>query len=244
MPSYNLDTTGLNPSNLVSQEQHTITESNNESYRIIIPTYSPFYIGNSPFESDNFMITQVDLLGNLNVLVEGVDYNVVLPYIGASRSIGKMLYGGISIINNILSGNINISYQTLGGSWVADPAYVITKLSEMLYNPRITIWDVVTNVQTLFPPINHDQSADYIYGYQDLITAVNNLADVIANGPSTSLQIIQHILNTTNPHAVTKAQVGLASVIDIPVASDAEVSARALVDKHVTLRQLVSLLSV
>lgn len=234
MPTYVLDTTGINPNNLVVNEQHTITEVNNSPYRFIIPTFSPFYL-------DNFALKYDDGLGNETVLIEGVDYSLCMPYIGGSRSIGKMLYGGITIMNNYINGSIKVSYQTLGGDWVADTSYVLAILADLVYNPRITIWDIITNVQEVFPPINHDQSLDYVYGYQDLITAINNLADTIANAPTQSLSFVQHLLNENNPHLVTRQQLGLGSIINLPLATDLEVTNRSPVDKYVTLKQLVQL---
>lgn len=237
MPAYELDTTGINSNNLIENESHSLTESNSSPYRLIIPTYSPFYL-------DNFNLRYDNGLGNIISLVEDVDYSLCLPYVAATRSIGKLLYGGISINNNSINGTLLIDYQTLGGNWTGDPAYIITRLSELLYNPKITIWDVVTDIQDLFPPINHDQSADYIYGYQDLITAINNLADIIANSPSQSLSFVQHLTDEVNPHNVTKVQLGLGSIVNLPLASDAEVTARDPLDKYVTLKQLVNILNV
>ena len=37
-------------------------------------------------------------------------------YLGGTRSIGKALYGGISIIDTLVNGYIEIDYQTLGGA--------------------------------------------------------------------------------------------------------------------------------
>jgi len=230
---YPLDTTGLSPANLVTNEAHTLTEVNSSTYRIIIPTYSPFYL-------DNFELKHIDDLGNPTILAPDVDYYLCLPYLGASRSIGKILYGGISINNEFVNGILMLSYQTLGGDWVSDPNYVIARLAEMTYNPKTTVWDVVTDKPNLFPPINHDQNADYVFGYQELINSINNLVNAVAAGPSQTLPIIQHMLLSNNPHGTTASQVGLGNVVNLPLATDPEVSTSSPVDKYVTLRQLVN----
>lgn len=204
-PTYPLDTTGLATSNLITDEIHTLTELNASAYRILIPTFAPFYL-------DNFVLKHVDDQGAITILNEGVDYFFCLNYMAASVSIGKMLYGGISINSNLVNGLIKITYQTLGGEWTADPNYVLAVLAEKVYNPRLTVWDLVTNKPNQFPPVNHDLSMDYVYGHQDLITAVDNLSVAIANGPNPSNGFVVHLIDENNPHNVTKAQVGLANV--------------------------------
>lgn len=232
--SYPFDTTGLASTNLIVDEIHTLTEVNDQNYRILIPEFAPFYL-------DNLQIKHTDLSGQTHILAEGPDYTICLPYIGATRSIGKMLYGGITINRDDINGLIKVTYQTLGGDWTADALLVLEALAEYVYNPRITVWDIVTNKPNQFPPINHDQSLDYIYGHQDLIDSINDLADTVVNGPNPNLGIIQHLIDETNPHAVTKAQVGLGNVQNLPLADDFEVDNLAPVDKYFTLRQLLLL---
>ena len=228
---YPLDTTGLANINLITDELHTLTEVNNSTYRILIPKFAPFYL-------DNFEIKHTDSVGNTIVLIEGIDYHLCLPYIGATRSIGKMLYGAISINTAFLNGVLKITYQTLGGDWIADIDYVLEALSEHIYNPRTTVWDIVTNKTNTFPPINHDQSLDYVVGHQELINAINDLADIVAISPNPDPPIIRHLVDINNPHDTTKYQVGLGNVENLPLATDQEVLDLSPVDKYVTLKQL------
>jgi microcystin-dependent protein len=215
MPSsYPLDTTGLQVSNRVTNELHTFTEVNNSRYRIIIPNFAPFYL-------DNLSLTHESSAGVLTPLVENQHFMLALPYIGATRSIGKMLYGGISFNTNFVNGTIHVTYQTIGGDWTASSAYVLERLATMVYNPRTTVWDIVTDKPSAFPPINHDQNLDYIYGHQELITAVNAISAQITNRP-----------------VATKATIGLGNVVNLPLATDAEVIANATVEKYVTMRQI------
>lgn len=229
--SYPLDTTGLNSASLVENEVHTLTEVNANPYRLIVPTYAPFYL-------DHLEVEHIASNGTITTLVEGVHYNLSLIYLAASRSIGKMLYGSIVINTNFLNGVINLKkYQTLGGSWTADPNYVLSSIAAQVYNPRITAWDNVTNVQAIFPPINHDQNLDYVFGYQDLINALQQITTQIAAGPSSTSGFIQHLITTQSP-----SHVGLGDVANIATATDVEVSNVDVLDKHVTLRQLINLL--
>lgn len=233
---YPFDTTGLSPANRIVDEPHTLTEINSSTYRIIIPEFAPFYL-------DNFQLKHVSLTGVVTPLIADVDYYLCLPYIGATRSIGKFVYGGATLVNSYVNGHISVTYQTLGGTWTADRLYVLERLADMMYNPKITSWDVVTNIQEIFPPINHDQQFDYVYGQQELIEAINQLAVAILQGPDAGNSIIQHIFATNNPHVVTAAQVGLGSVVNYSVATDQECTNKELLDKYVTLRQVIQFLS-
>jgi hypothetical protein len=234
--SYVLDITGILPDNLVKNEIHVLTEINASTYRLLIPEFSPFYL-------DNFQLSYIDVSGNSTPMQEGIDFNFTLPFIGATRSIGKMLYGGVTINNNLIDGILKVQYQTLGGSWVADASLVATTLAEGLYNPKIVSWDLVTNIQQTFPPINHDDHMNYLFGHQQLIDAINALALVIGNNPNPNSDFISHILDLQNPHQVTKEQIGLGNVPNLPLASPIDIANLSLVDKFISLKQLIGILA-
>lgn len=164
---YDFDETGSNPANLIQNEVATLTEVNGITYRIAIPNFAPFYTTNLVVKYNN------------TILQEGVDYVLVFPYIAASRSIGIMVYGGISFNFTYPNGTIKLSYQTIGNPWIGDSAYAYQVLAEKAYNARVTSWDILTNVQQTFPPVNHDQMLDYVFDYGDLIDKISEISDAI-----------------------------------------------------------------
>jgi phage-related tail fiber protein len=236
--SYPLDTTGLSPGNLVTSEVHTLTEINSAPYRILIPVFAPFYL-------DNFILTHTDTIGNVTTLIADVDYYHCLPYIGASRSTGKMLYGGLTINNSLIEGTLRATYQTVGGDWTADAGYVRERLIEYVYNPRLTLWDVVTDKPNQFPPTPHTQPSDTVFGQQALIEAIDRIATTIATPPAAPsnnpVSASLHPARTDNPHYVTKAQIGLGLVENRAIATDLEVSSLTPSDKYVTLSQVIAM---
>lgn len=233
-PVLPFDPTGLASTNYVEDEVHTLTEINDATYRLIVPTFAPFYL-------DNFKFVHRDSAGVLTPLIEDVDYSLCLPYIGATRSIGKMLYGGISVNRTFLNGTIEISYQSLGGDWCGDAQYVLDRIAERIYNPRITVWDVVTNKVNQFPPINHDQNLDYVFGHQSLVDSINSIADKVLEADQQP-HFVNHLLDSTNPHQVNKVQVGLPDVENLPVATQQEIDDKISVRKYVTLDQVLQLI--
>ena len=48
-PVLPFDPTGLASTNYVEDEVHTLTEINDATYRLIVPTFAPFYLDNFKF---------------------------------------------------------------------------------------------------------------------------------------------------------------------------------------------------
>lgn len=203
---YPLDLTGSAPTNLIVDEQHTTTEANYRDYRFIVPTFAPFFTTNLVVK----LTTIVQGVSNTITLTEGVDYTIAMPYMAATISIGRNLYGGITLNNLLANGIISISYQTIGGTWCADQNHVYEWLAEKAYNPRLILWDQVTNVQEIFPPSPHIQDFDTFYSEFDLIQAIDAIAAAVA-GENPNLAL--HLINMSNPHHVTKEQLGLGDAV-------------------------------
>jgi hypothetical protein len=265
---YPLDLTGLAVTNLVPDEQHAVTDANFRDYHFVVPKFAPFFMDN--------LVIKHHLLDEVRILTEEVDYYPALQFIGAIREIGKPVYGAVTLNNTITAGIISITYQTIGGPWTADREYVLDRLAEKIYNPRLTIWDNVTDKTNQFPPIDHQQPYGDIYGQKELVEAIVAMGENIASSRDQS-GMAKHLFSRSNPHLVTKQQVGLGQVEDLPLASieealagvdaggyitpltlraaidgmatdprnaatDEEVMSRALVDKFVSLRQVLSLI--
>lgn len=197
---YPFDPTGMAADNLVIEESHAVTEAHYRDYHFLIPDFAPFY-------AEGLVIR---LAGSDpdQILVAGVDYFEVLPYLGATRSIGKPVYGAIALNSRWTSGVLLLSYQTVGGKWVADRAHVYRALAEKAYNPRTCTWDVLTNVTDQFPPINHTQNFSDYYDEGDLIQAIGRLGTNIAE-EADNVPVIRHLRNFENPHRVNLEQLGI-----------------------------------
>lgn len=230
--SYPFDQTGLAPTNLVTDEYQALQSVNGRNYYMVIPKCAPFF-------ANDHMKVQLDNGSQITDLKEGQDYYLCLPYVAASRSLGKMLYGGIMVLNTALNGNVLLTYQTIGGKWVTDTSTVLEALGNMVYGPRTATWDVLTNVPEAFPPIVHSVDVDEIYGQEELVKAILKMAKSISEVDRSG---DAHFLNFNNPHNVTKEQVFLGSVEDLPVASEVDLIEKKRVRKYVTLSQVLRLL--
>ena len=235
MTNYIYDPLGTLPGNLITNEIHSITEANFRDYYLIIPTYAPFFINNL---SVHLILNSV-----ITPLIEGVDYSLVLFYLAATRSLGIPIYGAVSLNNTNISGQISITYQTIGNPYIADKQQVLAALATYTYNPRITTWDLITNVQEIWPPNDHNQDASTLDGMLELVTAINNLATSIGVSNSSIPQYIKFITNPNNPTNVTATQIGLGLVQNLPIATNNQILNEIPANVYVTLAQVLQLLS-
>lgn len=186
-PTYPLDLSGINPSNLVQSELHAVTEAHFRDYYFIVPNFAPFYV-------DNFQAS-IYINNVATQLVENVDFSFALPYVTGTRVTGKAMYGAITLHNLNINGILSINYQTIGGDQVADRLQVLTLLADKAYNPRTTIWDILTNVPNALPPVPHYQDYDSFYGQEELVIKLGQVRDAILANSSLTQNEIQQFLN-------------------------------------------------
>lgn len=199
MSQYPFDDTGLSPVNVVSDELHTVTELNYRDFHFIVPQFAPFF-------ETGFVVEHLSETNTKTTLVAGVDYTFALEYLGATRALGTPVYGGITLASRIVTGVINLkSYQTVGGIWIANRDLVLKALSDLVYNPRITTWDLVTNVQQIFPPSPHRVKTDDLSGMREVVMSIDRLASVVGSPENRQ----QTTLNTMTVAAVK------ADVVDL-----------------------------
>lgn len=235
--SYNLDITGIDPNNLVVNEVHMVTEINSATYDLIIPKFGPFYL-------PNFNLEHLAEDGSVRPLYENTDYVLVLPFVGGIRSLGQVIYGGISISTLFATGALRVTYQTLGGSWTADSSYVLEYLANRVYNPRVTTWDLVTNVQQVFPPIAHNNDFNNFYGQEQLIESINQITAAIVAEAGIKAGLWNHIADNANPHNLHKEQLGLGYVENLALTDINDVFAENPTNTYVTLAQVITLINI
>ena len=185
--TYDLDTSGVNPRNLVENEMHSVNEAQFRDYYFLIPKLAPFFV-------DNFALKLITGTDERD-LVEDVDYSFCLPYVTGARTTGKQMYGGVTLHNLSMNGVLSLQYQTVGCDQVVDRLQVLTHLADKAYNPRTTIWDIVTNVPNAFPPVPHYQDYDSFKGQEDVVLKLSEIRDAILANSSLTKAVIDEFLN-------------------------------------------------
>jgi hypothetical protein len=234
--AYAFDPTGIAPANLVSKEIHVASESTFFNTAFIVPQYAPFF-------NDSVTI-QAKTNGVSRNLVLGTDYDFCFFFKAASYSIQKKISGGIRLTAGRVApaDTILVSYQTLGGEWTVDSSTVLNNLLEQGYIPVLSVWDILTEYQHVFPVINKTRVFDPNTQAQSLIQSINDLAVAIAKQDRLS-QIIHHLSDFNNPHQDTAATFGLQDMENIPVASALDISNGATERKYITFDQLNTMMT-
>lgn len=180
------DYTGENPDYFIVREQHVLSEVNSDSKRTLI-------LDNAPCYRNNFILEHRDPNGNYTPLLEGVDFNFGLLYMGATYTVGKEVFGGVVIHREFVNGTIAASYQCLARKPV-NRALILENLASSVYNPRVGVWENVAGAMEHFPAAPHLEDLQNLKGMEDLIQAFNKMTDALTNQPKASLQYQQETL--------------------------------------------------
>lgn len=182
--------------------------------------------------------------------MEDVDFSFTLSYVTGTRVTGKAMYGGITLHNLHMNGIITINYQTVGGDQVANRLDVLTTLADIAYNPRTTIWDILTTTPTAFPPTPHFQDYTDFYGQEEVVIALNRIRDAIIANSSLTQNEIRTFMSATTGALLTDfvRKTGDTMTGSLTMSADPvqalEVATKGYVDRNrVTADEITSLLS-
>lgn len=220
--SYPFDPTGVAATNLVKGERQFIPSNSPGNFKFIIPFAAPYYRAS----------LKVVYVPTGLQMVEGVDYLCTHYFYSATTSLGQPVYGSITLINKELSGNLDLTYQTVGGDWTLNEGTITEVMSQSLLDPRTATWEQVVELPYAFPPTDHEHPVEDLTGMAEVVDSIQAVADAIiaqAEGASEA-----HINNKENPHEVTKAQVGLSLVSNYSVASTQEAIDGLLNNRYMT----------
>lgn len=220
--TYPFDPTGAATTNAVANEQHVLSPPAWKDFYFIVPKFAPYF-------RDTLRVIHRP---SGKLLVEGKDYHCTHYFHAASHGVARRVYGSITMLDKTLTGVLEISYQTIGGDWVLDASADLTRLTNTQTNPRITTWEEVVDVPYQFPPIDHQWDLEDLKGVEAILPILEEMTEAIrASGGS---EFAAHIADKANPHSVTKDQVGLDQVQNLPIANIAEAQAGTLNTRYMT----------
>ena len=214
--AWEFDPYGTNPNNYITGERHTLTPDSGKGFHFFIPKAAPFFLKD----------IEIVHVGTGRKLIEGVDWQPGWMFELATRRTYMPVYAAISILDKTLNGTFEIKYRTIGGEYTLDDATLLEYLSNVLTDPRVTTWEAIVEKPLFFAPLEHRFNIDQLVGMEDAIEALDRIRDAILqsiNALYPSFNV--HLSDKSNPHAVTKAQVGLGSVQNYPMATDEEAAA-------------------
>lgn len=229
---YPLDKTGYNPNNLVLGEPHKLPDGQN---RAIVPNYGAFF-------ADSLKVRDAD---SGEYLQPREQFKAVQLYQEATEVTGLEVTAVVVVTDPLVSENIEIDYQAIGGQF----SYSVFALRQMVdtldLDERPVRWGDIIGKPAALPPAPHLHDAGDLYGFEYVVNALEQVYHGIIIGDEASHDEIRQYIHLVeqairdmvenlgdalqehkdddqNPHSVTKAQVGLGSVEDYPIATEAQ----------------------
>lgn len=233
---YSYDPVGTSAANKITNELHNVAPPNNPlNANFIVPRAAPFFrVG---------LIVRTGTAINSPQLIEGTDYILTHPFIEASVVLNKLLYGSIMFLDRQYSGDVYLTYQTIGAGYTLDDYGIVESLTNSLYNIRLVSWTQIEGLPVSYPgmPHTHNNYEDMV-GLSEVVGKLTELvAAVNAGGGNLNTLITSFQQHLTATMAHNKAQVGLSLVPNYPPATQADLTSQsntALMTPKQTLKML------
>lgn len=229
---YQYDPFGNYPPNLITNEHHSVTPPTaSDQANFIVPGAAPFFalgliVRSGPAPTDP-------------VLVEGTDYILTHRFVEASQFLNRQIYGSITFLNQMYSGMVWLTYQTLGGAFTLPDYSIVENLTRSLYSIRVVTWTQVVPMVAAFPPLPHPHNTSDLTGMSDVVDILNLIKNAIqasgANLNTLAASFTQHLIGDA-PH--TKSQVGLGNLPNYRAATQADID-NAVPNALVTPQMLI-----
>lgn len=163
---YPVDLTGVNYNNLIADELHILANLPN---RALIPMYAPYFT-----ES----VSVRDNVSN-RVLTKGTDYQCLQLVEEATIKTGKEVCEVILIVNPDVSGDVRVTYQTIGGLYQRTSDAILAMYNAVINDNRPVDWTNVLNKPHEYPPSLHRHLFRDVIGFEPLIVELERLRNAI-----------------------------------------------------------------
>ena len=233
MPTpYQYDPFGNYPPNLITNEHHSVTPPTaSDQANFIVPDAAPFFalgliVRSGPAPTDP-------------VLVEGTDYILTHRFVEASQFLNRQIYGSITFLNQMYSGMVWLTYQTLGGTYTLDDYSIVENLTRSLYSIRVVTWTQVVPLVAAFPPLPHPHNVADLTGMADVVVVLNSILTALqqsGGNVNTLATTLQTHLNAVSSHS--KSQVGLGLLDNFRTATQQDIE-NGVPNAYVTPEMLI-----
>lgn len=171
MSLFPFDQTGLRIDNRIVDEGHTVNEINGTDVNYIVPR-------NAPYFRESLVVVDTD---TNRILEPGIDYTYSHHFSDADDALARKVYGSFAFIDPNYTGNIKISYQTLGGDFVTAFTQAIQGGLAALVDLTTVDWEDIAGVQPTFPPTAHTHPVTGIDGVSQFIDVMHQIKEAIAD---------------------------------------------------------------
>lgn len=158
---YPFDVTGRDPGNLVVGERHDLGD---------IRPQRPFLTREGAFFNESLVIKQGE-----KTLTLSKDYIFDFFWHDASHETGKAVSCGFRIINKALVGEVQVTYQVVGGKYHTRTEGYKKVLETMPYEPQRVYWEEVLEKPDSWVPTRHMHHVNDVFGLGPLYYAILEL---------------------------------------------------------------------
>lgn len=146
-----------------------LTLTNGEDYQFIIPKYSPFF-------EKGLSVKSLDKNKDLEI---NVDYILTHKFKSANEYLNQKIFGSITFLDKDLSGEIELSYMTLGGDFTNKDSLALEQLVANLTGHRTVKWEDILDKPVSFPPSPHVHTPGEIMDMNDVIASLDTIAELL-----------------------------------------------------------------
>lgn len=181
--NYPLDLTGQASTNRITNEVYNIASTT----RAFVPVAGPFFTTN----------LEVRLVSGNQLLFPNVHYKALHLYRDVARRAGKEVCSVIYVYDPNIAGDISLTYSCVGGEYSTAVTAIQEILDEIDLSAQPVTWGAILNKPDQFPPTDHLQNANTLYGFDDLIAVTEGVRQAILYGDQHVAETIFHYVDTS-----------------------------------------------
>lgn len=174
---FTLDPTGVNPNNLVINENHTLDAR--VQVRAVAPIYGAFY-QNSLVIKDTSTNTQLT----------STQFSCVELLQDPTMRFGQGVYALILITDKTVSNTVSINYQVVGGDYQNSAETVVAAYQALIGDNRPVDWANVLNKPVSYPPSLHEHLLSDVYGFQSIVASLERIRNAIVLSDVPTLEAV------------------------------------------------------
>jgi hypothetical protein len=179
---YQLDPTGANPNNLITNDIFSIVPNQNTA---IVPSQGLYF-------ADSLIVTDSNTKA---LLVRDTDYICIALSGEMTGKYGQEICNAVLFLGTRGTTSVSLTYQCLGSSAGAE----VPQMQQLLQNVTATSsqleWFNVVNKPLLYTPNNHVNMLSDIYGFEPVVYAIERLTDIIKLAQIGNNQLVLNYVN-------------------------------------------------
>ena len=230
---YELDVSGTSPANRVS-ENRTLTKKAIDGRAFVIPKAAPFYADNAKVVYKN------------QILIEDVDYHLILESEELSHTLERRIVGGILFNTVKLNELVTFEINTVGGNYNLPLGNTVENMAQIIRNPLFTTWSQLTGTPVGLPTWSHVHDWNSTVGYEGFIAKFDLLYLAMLSNSGSGGSSNSDLLNAAlQAHSIStvahdKSAVGLGNLFNYQLAQDADYNIKPYPNnKYVTPRSVM-----